>query len=230
MNMTLRAIAAARVRSLAVVLGLVVSILVPTLGASVAAATTVPAPGAASAAAPGAFSGNWRVTTGSYTGYRVFTDVLFVGRQTIAGRTSAVTGSAQIRLVSGRERLTAARFTADLRKATTGNAAYDSQAASVFETSRYPNGVFVLVTPVVLPSATTLARGSTVSLVGNLTLHGVTRRVTIAARVIGSSRRVTVTGAVPIRLTDYRIPLIAAGGLARTDDRATVDFRVVFVR
>src|SRR5688500_12455079 len=118
MNITLRAIAIARGRSLAVVLGLVVSTLVPTLGASVAAAPTVPAPGAAPPAGPGAGSGTWPVTTGWYTGYRVITDVLFVGRQTIAGRTSAVTGSAQIRLVSGRERLTAARFTADLRKAT----------------------------------------------------------------------------------------------------------------
>lgn len=209
--------------SLALVLAL------PAFGVGVRAGAD-PVTGPIAGGAPGALSGNWRAATGSYTGYRVVTRLAFMGPQTIAGRTTAVTGSAQVRLISGRERLTAARFTADLRKATTGNAIYDRQAASLLEISRYPTGTFVLATPLVLPSASALAAGSAVSLVGNLTLHGVTRRVTVPARVIGTSSRFTVTGAISVRLTDYRIPLVVAGGLARADDRATVDFRVVFVR
>ena len=52
----------------------------------------------------------------------------------------------------------------------------------------------------------------------------------MASRSIGTSKRFTVSGVLPIRLSDYRIPLVSAGGLARTADSATVDFKVVFVR
>lgn len=199
--------------------------------ATVVAAPSAPAhPATGAADPPAALTGTWRATTGSHTGYRVTTNVVFVGSQVIAARTTAVTGSATVRLVSGLERLTAARFSADLRRATTGNALYDQQAAETLETEKYPNGVFVLVTPVALPSATTIARGTRMTLVGNLTLHGVTRRVTVPAQVIGTSKRFTVSGVIPLRLSDYQISLVSAGGLARTEDRATVDFKVIFVR
>jgi polyisoprenoid-binding protein YceI len=200
--------------------------------ASVVAAPSTPSgrPDVTDAPPPSALAGTWRATTGSHTGYKVTTNVFLAGTQTIAGRTRAVTGSATIRVVSGRERLTAARFSADLRKATTGNAMYDQQAAATFETERYPTGVFVLVTPVYLPSAASLAKGTTIGLTGKLTLHGVTRQVTVRARSIGNSRRFTVSGVIPIRLSDYRIPLVSAGGLARTNDSASIDFKVVFVR
>ena len=217
-------------RSLVAPVALAVAVAMPAFGAGVQGRVADPSAAPAAAAVPGALTGNWRTTTGSYTGYRVVTRIAFAGPRIIAGRTTAVTGSAQVRLISGRERLTAARFTADLRKATTGDAFYDRQAASLLEVSRYPNGIFVLVTPLVLPTARALAAGTSVSLVGNLTLHGVTRRVTVPARVIGTSSRFTVTGTIAVKLTDYRIPLVAAGGLARTDDRATVDFRVIYVR
>lgn len=217
-------------RSLVAPVTLVVVLALPAFGAGVSAGVAHPPAGPTAAAVPSALTGNWRATTGSYTGYRVVTRIAFAGPRTIAGRTTAVTGSAQVRLISGRERLTAARFTADLRKATTGNAIYDQQAARLLEVSRYPNSIFVLVTSLVLPTARSLAAGTSISLVGNLTLHGVTRRVTVPARVVGTSSRFTVTGTIAVRLTDYRIPLVAAGGLARADDRATVDFRVIFVR
>ena len=200
-------------------------------GATVLAAPSAPAaPRAEAGQPPSAFVGRWRATTGSHTGYRVTTEVFLAGTQVIRGRTTAVTGSATVRLVSGRERLTAARFAADMRRATTGNALYDQQAAETFETVRYPTGVFVLVTPVYLPSAASLAKGTTINLIGKLTLHGVTRPVTLRARAIGNSRRFAVSGVLPIRLSDYGIPLVSAGGLARTADSATVDFKVVFVR
>jgi polyisoprenoid-binding protein YceI len=199
--------------------------------AGVAAAPIAPAvPSVDAATPPSALVGSWKATTGSHTGYRVTTNVFLAGTQTIVGRTTAVTGSATVRLVSGRERLTAARFSADMRRATTGNAVYDQQAAATFETSRYPTGVFVLTSPVYLPSAASLAKGTTVTLVGRLTLHGVTKPVTVRARSIGHSKRFTVSGVLPIRLSDYAIPLVSAGGLARTNDNATVDFKVVFVR
>ena len=199
--------------------------------ATVVAAPSSPAvPTTHEADPPSALTGTWKATTGSHTGYKVTTSIFLAGAQTISGRTTAVTGSATVRLVSGRERLTAARFSADLRRATTGNALYDQQAADTLETSRYPTGVFVLVKPVYLPSATTLSRGTTMSLVGKLTLHGVTQPVTVRARVVGNSKRFTVSGVIPLRLSSYGIPLVSAGGLARTDDSATVDFKVIFVR
>jgi len=210
--------------TLAVVLGL------PASGAGAYAGVPDPATAPTVIGTTGALVGNWRVTAGSHTGYRVVTRVAFAGAQTIAGRTTAVTGSAQVRLISGRERLTAARFTADLRKATAGDALYDRQAASLLEVSRYPHGAFVLLAPLALPSARALGAGASVTLVGNLTLHGVTRRVIVPAQVVGSTSRLTFTGRIAPLLTDYGIPLVAAGGLARADDRATVDFRVVFVR
>lgn len=218
-----------RIRPLAALVSL--ATVLTLAGAAPTLAGPLPPSGADARIAPvAALTGSWRATTGSSTGYTVTTETAFIGRETIRGRTTSVTGSARVRLVGGRERLTAARFTADLRRATTGNALYDRQANALLETSRYPTGTFVLVTPVYLPSAAAVARGTAIALVGNLTLHGVTRRVTVSARMIGSSSKFTVTGALPVRLTDYGIPLVTAGGLTRADDRATIDFRVVFVR
>ena len=66
-----------------------------------------------------------------------------------------------------------------------------------------------------------------VTLNGNLTLHGVTRRLTINARVIASPETLRAFGEFPIRQSDYGIKLVSvAGGSLKVKDelKCTFDF------
>ena len=197
------------------------------------AATASPAsapPAAVEATVPAALTGTWRVASGSSAGYRFTADTFLIGPSTVTGRTSTITGSATVRLVTGRERLTAAQFSVDLRTLRSGSSLYDGQVSSLLETARYPIGLFVLRAPATMPSEKALAAGTTITMYGYMTLHGVRRAVSLPARLLGTARRMTVSGSVPIRLSDYGVANRAAGGLTTIDDQGSFDFRVVFTR
>lgn len=67
---------------------------------------------------------------------------------------------------------------------------------------------------------------------GDLTLHGVTRRVVAqGVRLRMTGDRVTAEGKVAVRQTDFGIqPVTAAGGTVRVKDEVTIVFNVVAAR
>jgi polyisoprenoid-binding protein YceI len=90
------------------------------------------------------------------------------------------------------------------------------------------------------PRITFRARGATaagatredgaldVRLAGELSLHGVRRRLTVPATVTFEPGALRATGAVEIRQTDFKIvPFAFAGGTVRVRDRVLISFDVV---
>ena len=184
-----------------------------------------PAAAGSRSAAPVRLDGTWRVAPGSQAGYRV-DETLFGQGTTAVGRTEAIRG----RFVLDGTTVRSGAFTVDLREVSSDREARDQQFQDrIMATADFPTATFRLVAPVTLrrlPADLTTVR---VSARGRLTLHGKTRRVTVALTTRRNGAHVEVQGSIPVAFADYGIPNPSFGP-ARTDDRGTIEFLLVFVR
>jgi len=188
------------------------------------------------AASASTLAGSWTVAQGSQAGYRVTEQ--FVGHpspnQAVA-RTTGVTGSVTAQQGSGTTRLTALSFTAQVAGLTSQDtvAGYNvsnrdrivSQALSV---SQYPTATFV-GQAVDLPAG--LESGQTVSLTipGQLTIHGSTQTVQVTAQVKLNGSQVEVVGSTMFDMTQFGIakptqPFVTPQSVV------TLEFQLVLVK
>lgn len=178
----------------------------------------------APAAAPaGGVDGTWNATTASVAGYRV-KEVLFGQDNEAAGRTNAVTGDATI---SGTT-VSTAKFTVDMTKVTSDSGQRDGQfRGRIMQTSEFPISTFELTQPIQLSSIPANLQEISVNATGKLTLHGVTKDVTVdlTARLNGSN--LEANGTIPITFADYNI-LNPSGGPAHVGDSGEIEFLLVF--
>jgi polyisoprenoid-binding protein YceI len=95
----------------------------------------------------------------------------------------------------------------------------------VLEVSKYPEIVFNSTQV----SATRLSEGRyQVKITGELTLHGVTRDVTVPAEVAFSEGQLRARGQFSLRQSDYRIaPPKVAGGAVRVKDELKLSFDIL---
>jgi polyisoprenoid-binding protein YceI/CheY-like chemotaxis protein len=131
----------------------------------------------------------------------------FDGHATVGdfvGTTTVVTGR-----ITGAEEITAVRgwVEAPVRSLTTGDSKRDKDLNKSMESDKYPNIRFEL-------TGITPKRGTPDSLAatlhGALMIHGVTRKVTLPARLQFNGSRARVRSDFPLNLKDYRI-----GGLSK---------------
>ena len=179
---------------------------------SAPAAVGLASPSAATgAAAGGSLDGTWNVDTSigsfsdfsaSFVGYRVNENLANVGSTTAVGRTPKVSGS----LTFAGNAVTAVKITADLSALQSDKSMRDGQLhQQALQTDQFPTATFELTTPIQLPSAP--ADGQTISVTaqGKLTLHGVTKDVSIPLQAKLSGSVVTVVGSIKIQFADYSI-------------------------
>jgi polyisoprenoid-binding protein YceI len=99
------------------------------------------------------------------------------------------------------------------------------------ETNSFPTAKFVADKAVALPSAP--AKGETVKLAvpGKLTLHGVTKEVTVPlqGRWDGDTIQVVLSG-LELRLPDYSITPPTGGPIAEVDDHGDLEFQLFFTK
>lgn len=180
------------------------------LAASTSTAVVVPA--------TGSLSGTWQATTGSTAGYRV-QEVLNGQNTTAVGRTTAVTGN----LTATSSQVTQGKVTVDLTQVTSDQSRRDGQfQGRIMETSRYPSATFTLSDPIDLGPLAAKAGTRTVEADGALTMHGVTKNVTIALTVVRSGATLTVSGQVPVVFADYGIDN-PSFGFVKTQDEGTIE-------
>jgi polyisoprenoid-binding protein YceI len=199
----------------------------PAPGSSVAARQSS-APGS-SAATGGAGGETWTVdaAAGSFVGYRVEEQLASIGANTAVGRTSAITGG----LTLAGSTITSVSITADLTQLASDDPRRDGQLSRRgLETSVFPTATFVLATPLELGSVP--GDGATVRTTasGDLTLHGVTRRVAIDVAAARTGDAVTVTGTLGIVFADWGIEPPSGFIVLSIADHGTMEFSVVFRR
>ena len=169
-------------------------------------------------------AGTWKVTSGSQAGYRV-QEVLFGQSTTAVGRTSSVTGQ----LVIAGDQVSSATFTVDLTTVHSDKSQRDDQFQTrIMDTAQFPHATFTTTAPITLSPVP--ANGVTihVSATGNLTLHGVTRSVTVPLTARRAGDVIQVSGSIPVVFADYQIPNPSAAGVVTTQDHGIIEFLLNF--
>ncbi|HXY71199.1 MAG TPA: YceI family protein [Actinomycetota bacterium] len=187
-------------------------------------------PSSTSGGVPASFNGTWtlaRTGSSSFVGYRVREQFSFLPAPSVAvGRTTALTGSLT---VSGLK-IAAVSVKADLTQLHSDKPMRDERMQTMgLETDRFPSASFTLTSPVSFakrPPAGTIVR---VVAHGNLSLHGVTRSVSIPLQARWSGDQIQVVGSLPIVFADYGITPPSIGPVT-VQDHGTMELQLVFAK
>jgi len=185
-----------------------------------AAAPSVSADPADSSLDTSNLSGDWKIGTGSTAGYRV-AEVLNGTDVTVVGKTEDVSGTIT---VDG-STLKDATVKVDVGTIATDQAPRDDYfRGTAMEVSKYPDATFTLTQPVdaAVPASGQVA---TVQATGELTMHGVTKSVTVPLQAALSGDGVQVSGSIPVTFSDYGVEAPSLGFVS-VENQGTVEFLV----
>lgn len=197
------------------------------------ALAATPTPSAGEPTRPGAADspdGQWTVRPGgdSYVGYRVSERLAFLDSPSEAvGRTSAVTGELQVE--GGR--VVAGHVQADLQQLTSDQDRRDNaMQRRGLETGQFATATFTLDGPVTLNTDPARNQPVSAQVNGRLTIHGVTREVSVSLDGRWTGQTIEVAGQLPIRISDYGITLPEGGPVLSVQDEALVELQLTFIR
>jgi len=198
------------------------------LGLSTPSATSSPT-------ATTGLSATWTVTTGSLAGYRV--QELFAGetsKHLAVARTSTVTGGLTVSGNASGYQVSGITLTADLstlhsvdQVAGRNVSQRDGIVARQLETQQIPLAMFTAASASV-PGTVTSAPAD-VTLLGKLTIHGVTKDVTASAHAQVVGDRIEIAGTLTINMADYSVSPPRAP-FVTVDPAATIEFDVFLAR
>lgn len=200
------------------------------------ASTTTPDTSAGGAAGGSASAGNrqasdltgaWTVITGgnSFVGYRVKEELASIGTFTAVGRTSTITGALQY---DGKA-ITDVQIEADLSSLKSDSAMRDSTLRmQALETGKYPKATFNLTQPIALSEPPAEGAPIKATAVGDLTIHGVTRSVSLDLEGQLTNGLVIVVGSTTIKFADYNIAQPRSAAVLSVEDQGVLELQLVF--
>lgn len=197
-----------------------------------------PSPSASASTSPttsaSGFAGTWQVASGSVAGYRVKEQ--FVGQTSTheaVARTNAVSG--QISISTAPYQLVSGTITVDL----TGLASIDSVAGynvvnrdrivqQALATGQFPSATLQL-SPVAIPTGAENDQTVSFQATGNLTIHGVTKPVTVAVQLKVAGGVPQVVASIETNMTDFGVspPSI---GFTTVQPAVTIEAQLAFAR
>jgi len=175
--------------------------------------------------------GNWSVvaTVDGFAGYRI-TELYGPGatlETEVAGRTPNVTGSFAIDGTT----ITDGRLDVDLTTLESDRSRRDATLKiRGLETDTYPTATFTFAGPVELGALPAEGEEVSVTVDGELAMHGQTRPVALALTAKWSGDRISIQGSTPIVLADYDIEAISIEQFVAVADEGTMEFVVLFER
>jgi polyisoprenoid-binding protein YceI len=194
---------------------------------------------ATASGAAGSFDGTWNVDTtigsfsdfsDSFVGYRVQEQLSGIGANTAVGRTPNVSGT----LTISNDQVTGTDITADLTTLQSDDQRRDGQLRHQgIETSTFPTAEFKLTQPI---SGTIPAENTEVDVqaTGDLTLHGVTKQVTIPLKAKWASTSagdvIEVAGSTEITFADYNITPPNSFLVLSIADTGTLELQLFFTK
>ncbi|MDE2932917.1 MAG: YceI family protein [Chloroflexota bacterium] len=197
-----------------------------TEAAAAATATTAPATQPETEAA--GVDGTWTLSEQgeSFVGYRVEEELATIGYKEAVGRSSTI--EATITIAGGQ--LTGVTVTADLRDLKSDDSRRDGALRNqALESNRFPTATFELTEPIAVPDG--LAAGEPISIEANgtLTLHGVTREVTIPIEAELANGVLVVVGSLPIVFADYDIAQPRSPILVSIEDNGVMELQLFLI-
>ncbi len=198
-----------------------------------------PSPGGAlqgdsTAASDGSFDGTWTIDTQSgsfedftstFAGYRVQEELGGVGTNNAVGRTPDVSGSLRIEGTS----ITAVSVEVDMTTLTSDDDRRDNSLRTRgLETQVYPTATFELTEPIEVGKTPEQGEILELDATGELTLHGVTREVTVPIQARWTGERIEVVASFEVALADYDITPPTGFLVLSIADVGTVEMNLLF--
>jgi len=197
-------------------------------------ALSSPSPSTSASTSPdsSAGAGTWTVDSGSQAGYRVREKLASLSAPSDAvGRTTAVTGTLTLTQAASGYSVTAADVTVDVSKLASDQSRRDQRIHSQgLESDRFPSATFKLTSPIALAADATSGQTIHVSATGDLTIHGVTKSVTlpIDARLTGS--KIELVGSITFPFSQFGMTPPSIGGFVSVENNATMEFQLLLTR
>ena len=204
-----------------------------TAGTEAPASTDGGASGVPASTLDGAVAGSWTVAGGSQAGYRVRERLASLSAESDAvGRTTDVTGSITLESDGTTTILTAGTLTVDTTTIASDESRRDNRLRTEgLQTDTFPTATFAITQPVEIPVVAVGGTASDLTLVGDLTLHGVTKSVSIPAQARLVDGTIQVAGSISFPLSDYQVVAPNVGGLILSiADSGAVEFQVNFTK
>lgn len=181
----------------------------------------------------GSIAGEWTVGAGSVAGYRVREQLANLSAESDAvGRTEDVSGSITVEGDGDGAQLTAGTLTVDTTTIQSDEGRRDNRLRNEgLQTDQFPTATFTVTQPVEVPAAALAGTPTDVTLVGDLTLHGVTKSVEIPAQAQLTDGRIQVAGSLTFPLSDFDIsPPNVGGFILSIADEGALEFLVSFAQ
>ena len=177
---------------------------------------------AAIAAAPSSYA---IVSEESAARYRAQEELASVGANEAVGQTSAIIGT--ILLGEDGTPLICSRFDVDLRTLQSDEARRDNYLYNnTLQTETFPLATFVVASIEGLDEPLADGEAVTLTLLGDLTLHGVTLPATWDADVTLDGDTLTGTASTTFRMADYDIEEPIVGPVASVDQEITLEVEI----
>ena len=184
----------------------------------------------------GDLDGTWSLdtTTGSlddgsatFAGYRVQEELSTIGTHDAVGRTQQVTGSMTL---SGSQ-VTTLDISVDTTTLTSDDERRDNQLRERgLETETFPTATFSLSEPIEVGKVPGPGEMIEATATGDLTLHGVTKQVSVPVQAQWTGDHIEVAGSTDITITDYGIELPTGFIVLSIADTGTIEFHLLFQR
>ena len=171
--------------------------------------------------------GSFADFTSTFAGYRVQEELVGIGAKTAVGRTPDVDGSLTI---SG-TKIPEAEFSADLSTLESDEDRRDNSIrGQALETARFPTATFKLTKPIKIDAIPAEGKQISVDATGDLTLHGVTRQVTIPLQAVRTGDAIAVTGQLDIPFADFQISQPRSFAVLSIDDHGILEVQLFFTK
>jgi len=200
------------------------------------ALTTLPTSSSSSGTASTDGDGTWTIdaTSGSladgsstYAGYRVEEEVSGFGANTAVGRTQNVSGS----MTTDGTTVTALDVTVDMTTLQSDRPQRDEQLRERgLETDRFPTATFTLTQPIDVGERPRDGQAIDLTAVGDLTLRGVTRQVSVPLQAAISGDRIQAVASLDVTLADYDIQKPTGFLIVSIADTGTIELHLLFER
>lgn len=178
--------------------------------------------------APSEIEGRWSLVAGanSFVGVRIQERLVTIGAAVAVARTSEIDG----RLTIEGSTLVHAEITVQMGTLATDEHHRDSHMHSALDVAEHPEAGFRLTAPIDLGDAAAGGRPISAVARGDLTIHGVTKEVSVPLETQLVGEVIVVVGSLPIAFSDYGVVAPTSAVALSVDDVGEVELSLIFSR
>jgi polyisoprenoid-binding protein YceI len=179
-------------------------------------------------------AGTWKIASGSVAGYRVREKLAALPATSDAvARTDSVAGSITVRTEGSNLVADGVDVEVDVAslKSDPPESRRDNRIKTQgLESDLFPSATFTSTGPVTLPSGTAAGEAIKAEVTGDLTIHGVTKAVTIPLDVRLTGNQGEVVGSLKFPFSDFGMTPPSVGGFVTVESDATIEFKLLLTR